>query len=61
MKPNNRTHFYNCEDAFYRVPEFARILEVKKVPITLEDDGTFQYFGRGERAYECELPREELI
>jgi len=59
MKPNNSTHFDNFEDAFYRVPEFARNLQVN-VPTTLEDGGTFQYFGSGQKVYEYKLSQEEL-
>ena len=61
MKPNNKTHFYTFEDAFYRVPYFAEVLQVYKVPIILEDDGTFQYFGCGRKVYEYELPQEEIV
>ena len=61
MKPNNRTHFYNFEDAFYRVPYFAKVLEVGSVPITLEDDGTYQFFGCGRKVYEYNTPYEEIV
>ena len=61
MKPNNRTHFYNFEDALFRVPYFAKVLEVGSVPITLEDDGTFQFFGCGRKDDEYELPQEEIV
>ena len=60
MKPNNRTHFHNFEDALFRVPYFAKVLEVGSVPITLEDDGTYQFFGCGRRVYEYKTPYEDI-
>ena len=60
MKPNYTTHFDKFEDAFFSVPDFAKVLQVSRVPITLEEDGTFQYFGNGQKVFEYKLPLEEL-
>jgi len=46
----------NLEDALFRVPYFVKVLEVGSVPITQEDDGTFQFFGSGRKVYEYKTP-----
>ena len=60
MEPNNITHFHNFEDALFRVPYFAKSLEVGSVPITLETDGTFQFFGSGRKVYEYKTPYDDI-
>jgi len=60
MNPNNTTNFSNLEDALVRVPYFAKVLEVWSVPITQEDDGTFQFFGSGRKVYEYKTPYEDI-
>ena len=46
LKPDGRVHFHNLKDALERVDGFARSLE-SNVPITLEEDGTYKFFGNG--------------
>ena len=46
-KSDNKVHFHTLEDALDQVEGFARNLE-SNVPITLEDDGTYRFFGNGE-------------
>ena len=46
-KPDGRVNFQILEDALDQVEEFARVLE-PDVPITLEEDGTYRFFGNGE-------------
>ena len=36
------------------------MLEVGSVPITVEDDGTFQFFGSGRKVYEYKTPYEDI-
>ena len=43
-----------------RVVGFAKVLEVGSVPITVEDDGTFQFFGSGRKVYEYKTPYEDI-
>ena len=38
-----------------------KVLEVWSVPITQEDDGTYQFFGSGRKVYEYKTPYEEII
>ena len=45
-KPDGRVHFHTLEDALERVEGFAEVLECD-VPITLEEDGTYRFFGNG--------------
>ena len=45
-KPDDRVHFHTLEDALDQVEEFAEVLE-SDVPITLEKDGTYRFFGNG--------------
>ena len=45
-KPDDRVHFHTLEDALEKVEEFAEVLE-SDVPITLEKDGTYRFFGNG--------------
>ena len=45
-KPDDRVHFHTLEDALDQVKEFAEVLECD-VPITLEEDGTYRFFGNG--------------
>ena len=45
-KPNDRVHFHTLKDALEKVEEFAEVLE-SDVPITLEKDGTYRFFGNG--------------
>ena len=59
VKPNNNSLFHSFEEAFYQIPEFAKRLQVN-VTITLEEDGTFRYFGNGEKVYEYQIPDEEI-
>ena len=61
MNPNNTTNFSNLEDALVRVPYFAKVLVVGSVPITQEDDGTYQFFGSGRKVYEYKTPYEEIV
>ena len=51
--------FESFEEAFYQVPEFAKRLQVN-VPITLEEDGTFSFFGEGQEVYEYRMQDEDL-
>ena len=51
--------FESFEEAFYQVPEFAKWLQVN-VPITLEEDGTFSFFGEGQEVYEYRVLDEDL-
>ena len=46
LKPDGRVHFHTLDDAMERVEGFARDLE-SNAPITLEDDGTYRFFGNG--------------
>jgi len=46
-KPDNKIHFHNLKDALDKVEGFARDLE-SDVSITLENDGTYRFFGNGE-------------
>jgi hypothetical protein len=41
-------------------PYFAKVLEVGSVPITLETDGTFQFFGSGRKVYEYKTPYDDI-
>ena len=40
-------HFHTLEDILETVQEFVRVLE-SDVPITLDEDGTYRFFGNGE-------------
>ena len=57
-KVNNFTSFRTLEDVLKRVRECSINLE-SDVPITLEDDGTVQFFGSGRKVYEYKTPYEE--
>ena len=46
LKPDGRVHFHTLDDALDKVEGFARDLE-SNVPITLEIDGTYRFFGNG--------------
>ena len=56
---NKSSSFESFEEAFYKVPEFAKRLQVN-VPITLEKDGTFSFFGEGQKVYEYRMQDEDL-
>jgi len=56
---NKSNSFESFEEAFYKVPEFAKRLQVN-VPITLEEDGTFSFFGEGQEVYEYQMKDEDL-
>ena len=47
-KPNGKTRFHTFEEALYKVELFAPHLE-SDVPITLEEDANFAFFGNGTR------------
>ena len=47
-KPDGKTHFSTWEEALERVEEIADALECN-VSITLEDDGTYRFWGHGPR------------
>ena len=46
--PDGKTHFSTWEDALEKVEAFADSLE-SDVSITLENDGTFKFFGNGRK------------
>ena len=48
LKPDGRTRFHTFRDALDKVEEFATNLQ-SNVPITLEEDGMYQFFGNGTR------------
>jgi hypothetical protein len=50
LQPDGRVHFHTLKDALEKVEGFARNLE-SNVPITLEDDGTYQFFGNGKEVF----------
>ena len=56
---NKSNSFESFEEAFYQVPEFAKRLQVN-VPITLEEDGTFSFFGEGQEVYEYRMQDEDI-
>tara|TARA_Y100001970_G_C13959314_1_gene712335 strand:+ start:295 stop:498 length:204 start_codon:yes stop_codon:yes gene_type:complete len=56
---NKSNNFESFEEAFYQVPEFAKRLQVN-VPITLEEDGTFCFFGEGQEVYEYRMQDEDI-
>ena len=45
-KPDDRVNFHTLKDALDQVEGFAEVLECD-VPITLEEDGTYRFFGNG--------------
>ena len=45
-KPDGRVNFHTLKDALDQVEGFAEVLECD-VPITLEEDGTYRFFGNG--------------
>ena len=47
-KPDGKTHFSTWEEALERVEEFADALDCN-VSITLEDGGTYRFWGHGPR------------
>ena len=48
LKPDGRVHFHTIEEALDRVGEFAENIG-SYVPITLEEDGTYKFFGNGKK------------
>ena len=56
---NKHNSFESFEEAFYQVPAFAKKLQVN-VPITLEEDGTFSFFGEGQEVYEYRMQEDDL-
>ena len=46
LKPDGRVHFHTLVDALDQVEGFSEVLE-SDVPITLEEDRTYRFFGNG--------------
>ena len=50
--PSCCTSFENFEDALFKAPQFLKHLKVGYIPITIEEDGTYRYFGNGKIVFE---------